>query len=75
MKRLHTLDLVDTSDSNNRKLNPDLIITVAGEVPSLRNFDFRCGKNQNQFIEEFAEKYPRKELHVNNLTYAYSIQI
>jgi hypothetical protein len=69
MKRLHTLHFVDTSDCNNRKLNPDLIISVAGEVPSLRNFGFRCGKNQNQFIEEFAERYPRKELHVKNLMY------
>jgi hypothetical protein len=72
MKRLHTLDLllvefpkVQQSDL----LIPDFIVAVAGEVPSLRNFAFICDYIHNQFIEDFAQKYPQKQLLVNKLRY------
>jgi hypothetical protein len=72
MKRLHTLDLllvefpkVQQSD----RLIPDFIVAVAGEVPSLRNFAFICDYIHNQFIEDFAQKYPQKQLLVNKLRY------
>jgi hypothetical protein len=67
MKRLHTLDFVDYRGGH----FPHLIVKVAGEVPSLRNFGFRSAgdSNQNYFIEEFTEKYPKKELLLNSLLY------
>jgi hypothetical protein len=67
MKRLHTLDFVDYRGGH----FPHLIVKVAGEVPSLRNFGFRSAgdSNQNYFIEEFTEKYPKKELLVISLLY------
>jgi hypothetical protein len=69
MKRLHTLDFVYAPDSCHRNHNPDFIVTVAGEVPSLRNFGFRADGHQNHFIQEFGKKYPRKQLLVDYLTY------
>jgi hypothetical protein len=70
MKRLHTLEFVGSSGHYSRNFNHDLFISVAGEVPSLRNFGFisRLG-HHNQFIEGLAEKYPQKELLVTSLTY------
>jgi hypothetical protein len=75
MEKLHTLDLGEIKSSAR---TPDLLITVAGEVPSLRNLgfkyerlqilDFGDNENQNQFIEGFAEMYPEKRLRVNILT-------
>jgi hypothetical protein len=67
MKRLHSLDILEIRNLKHRRRIPDFIITVAGEVSSLQNFDFKAGRNQNQFIEDFGEKYPQKELVVNNL--------
>jgi hypothetical protein len=69
MKRLHTLDFVDSPDSHHQNHNPDFIVSVAGEVPSLRNFGFRGVGNQNHFIQEFGKKYPRRNLLVDYLTY------
>jgi hypothetical protein len=70
MKRLHTLEFVDPSDSYSHNNNHNLFISVAGEVPSLQNFAFYLSTNhQNQFIEGFAEKYPQKELQVTYLMY------
>jgi hypothetical protein len=68
MKRLHTLDIFDDDYTKSRNL--DFIIMVAGEVPSLRKFGFGAhGSSDNQFIEEFAEKYIQKELVVNRFQY------
>jgi hypothetical protein len=64
MKKLHTLKF-----DYGCKHTPEFIISVAWEVPSLRNFVFKAEGNQNQFIEEFGEKCPQKELLVNKLTY------
>jgi hypothetical protein len=63
MKRLHTLEMVTINWVN---YNPDIFLTVAGNVPSLRNFSHRSSINENQFVEEFGEKYPQKELVINN---------
>jgi hypothetical protein len=64
MKKLHSLDL---GKKNIRDL--DFIATVAGEVPNLQNLDLTMfASNQNQFIEELAERYPQKELLVNRLS-------
>jgi hypothetical protein len=68
MKRLHTLKLSETSESEHYKINTDFILSVAGEVPRLRYFGFRADGYQNQFIDEFGQKYPGKELLVSNLT-------
>jgi hypothetical protein len=70
MKRLHTLEFVGSSGYYSRNQNHDLFISVAGEVPSLRNFGFTAHiGGQNQFIEGFAEEYPHKEVLVTSLTY------
>ena len=70
MKRLHTLEFVEPSDSYSHNNNHSLNISVAGEVPSLRNFAFYLSDNhQNQFIDGFAEKYPQKYLLVRYLRY------
>jgi hypothetical protein len=71
MKKLHTLELGTVKYLTEAHHFPDFIITVAGEVPSLQNlgFNFADTFNQNQFIEEFAEKYPEKQLVVNKLSY------
>jgi hypothetical protein len=63
MKRLHTLVIVNIKHT----CYLDLIITIAGEVPNLRKFDFRPNGDCNKFIEEFAEKYPQKNLLVESL--------
>lgn len=68
MKKLHTLHFVDIFIKNSNHI-PEFIIAVAGEVPSLRNMDFRHAKNHNQFIEEFGEKYPNKKLMVKKIVY------
>jgi hypothetical protein len=69
MKRLHTLEFVGYSDSYSQDYNHELFVSVAGEVPSLRNFGFisLLGHHHNQFIEGLAEKYPQKELVVTYL--------
>jgi hypothetical protein len=73
MKRLHTLEFVDVpyyEDPSDTEV-PDFIISVAGEVPNLRNFAFTYGNDKkihNQFIEKFGDDYPQKQLLVNNLT-------
>jgi hypothetical protein len=77
MKRLHTLEFVEPSDYYSRDFNHDLFISVAGEVPSLRNFGFitRLDEHHNQFIEGLAEKYHQKELLVTSLKYVPIIYI
>jgi hypothetical protein len=69
MKRLQTLVFIDLAYLK-PKHQPtlDVIISVAGQVPSLQNFGFRVGQNHNKFIEEFAKKYPLKELIVDQMT-------
>jgi hypothetical protein len=70
MKRLHTLDFADGSDWQHRNFDPDLILSVAGQVPSLQNFGFREGVcNSNDFIQHFGRKYPEKQLVVDFLKY------
>ena len=66
MKKLHTLEFDDISIHSEKQI-PDSIIAVAGEVPSLRNFKFRCAIYQNQFVEDFGEKYPGKVLLVSQI--------
>jgi hypothetical protein len=70
MRRLHSLDFIETPYKlTYRRRSRGLIVSVAGEVPSLQNFAFDCGYIGNQFIEEFAQKYPQKQLLVNKLMY------
>ena len=59
MKRLHTLEIVV---SNWDTYNPEMFLTLAGQIPSLRNFGHRGNSSENQFVAEFGEKYPQKEL-------------
>jgi hypothetical protein len=81
MKRLHTLQFADSRnfDKQHRDIlfhDLDLIISIAGQVPSLKNFGFfeRVG-NENEFIHQFGIKYPEKQLVVNNLLYVHFLVI
>jgi hypothetical protein len=67
MKKLHTLVFFGTLMNSEKQI--PAYVAVAGEVPSLRIFTFVFGSvKQNQFVEEFGKKYPRKELLVNHVT-------
>lgn len=71
MKRLHTLELIIIGQSTKRYFNIlDFIVALAGEIPSLQNFNFDGWFglwNRYLFIEKFGEKYPNKVLTVNHL--------
>jgi hypothetical protein len=72
MKRLHTLQFYGAPFRSVRitQRTPDFIISVAGEVPSLCFFTFSaCGRNQNDVLEKFAEKYSSKELLIDDIKY------
>jgi hypothetical protein len=66
MKKLHTLTF---DDRQGETYHPHYSVVVAGEVPSLRNFGLGLGAddNGNQFVEDFGEKYPGKELLVSRI--------
>jgi hypothetical protein len=72
MKRLRALHLIYLSDAANRNLQdcfPDFIVTLAGEVPSLRDFKFPGRQKHDYFIKQFTGKYPQKELLVKFIVY------
>jgi hypothetical protein len=86
MKKLHTLHLLDhmigvdqnPTFAHYHHHKPHIIVTVAGEVPSLQNLDWsvsRGCRNDNQFIEEFGQRYPQKQLLVNHLRYVLGLLV
>jgi len=64
MRNLHTLTF---DDRQGETYHPHFNVVVAGEVPSLRNYGFPARNYGNQFIEDFGEKYPGKELLVSSM--------
>lgn len=67
MDKLHTLDLCCIHDFTFVDQLRPFLVKLAGEVPNLQELSFTFRKDLNEFVEQFAQQYPHKNLLVNQL--------